>query len=119
MEAVRCFACDRVEAGFGSQRPRDQQRLADVFVTVLLWVLATLVMLIGLIGVVVPALPGTILVLAGLLLSAWADGSTRVSIWTVVGLGVIAAASYGVDFAAAALGAKHLGASRPAARQSD
>lgn len=82
--------------------------------SVLLWVLATLLVIIGLIGVVVPALPGTILVFAGLLLGAWADGFTRVGVWTVVILGVIATASYGIDFAAAALGAKHLGASRRA-----
>jgi hypothetical protein len=61
-------------------------------VTVLLWVLATLLVLVGLIGVVVPALPGTILVFAGLLLGAWSDGFTRRQRLTVVALGVIAAA---------------------------
>jgi uncharacterized protein YqgC (DUF456 family) len=82
--------------------------------TALLWVLAILLVIVGLIGVVLPALPGTVLVFAGLLLAAWADHFTRVGIATIVVLGVIAAASYGVDFVAAALGARKLGASRRA-----
>jgi uncharacterized protein YqgC (DUF456 family) len=83
-------------------------------VTVLLWVIAGLLVIVGLIGVVVPALPGTVLVFAGLLLAAWADGFARVGAWTLVVIGIIGAASYGVDFVAAALGAKKLGASNRA-----
>jgi uncharacterized protein YqgC (DUF456 family) len=48
---------------------------------------------------------------AGLVLAAWADGFARVGVWTLVVIAVIGAASYLVDFAAAALGAKKLGAS--------
>jgi uncharacterized protein YqgC (DUF456 family) len=82
--------------------------------TVLLWVLAIVLVAVGLVGVVVPALPGTILVFAGLLLAAWADDFSGVGVWTIVVIGVIAAASYTVDFVAAALGAKRLGASKRA-----
>ena len=67
--------------------------------------------IIGVIGVVMPALPGHMLILAGLIVGAWANGFTRVGVWTLVVLGVIALASYGVDFVAVALGAKRLGAS--------
>jgi uncharacterized protein YqgC (DUF456 family) len=49
-----------------------------------------------------------------LLLAAWADGFTRVGGWTLLLIGVIGALSYTVDFVAAALGAKHVGASRQA-----
>src|SRR5918993_4946110 len=80
----------------------------------LLWTLAVLLILVGLIGIVMPALPGHVLIFAGLLLAAWADGFARVGVATLVVIGVIGAASYGVDFAAAALGAKHLGASKRA-----
>ena len=79
--------------------------------TAALWVLAVALIIIGLVGVVVPALPGTVLVFAGLLIAAWVDDFTRVSVATIVIVGVIGAASYGVDFMAAALGAKKLGAS--------
>ena len=60
---------------------------------------------------VMPALPGHMLIFAGLLVGAWAEGFTRVGVWTMVVLGLIALASYGVDFVAVAVGARRLGAS--------
>jgi uncharacterized protein len=82
--------------------------------TVLLWTLAVALIAIGLVGIVLPAVPGTMLIFAGLVLGAWADGFTRVGPVTLVVLGLLAAASYGIDFVAAALGVKRLGASRRA-----
>lgn len=79
--------------------------------TILLYVVATLMVVVGLIGIVLPALPGSLLIFAGLLLAAWADGFARVGAWPLVAIGLIAVASYFVDFAATALGAKKLGAS--------
>lgn len=78
---------------------------------VLLWVLAVALVLTGLVGVVLPALPGTVLIFAGLVLAAWTDHFTRVGGVTLAIIGVIGVASYGVDFVAAALGTKRLGAS--------
>jgi uncharacterized protein len=80
-------------------------------VTVLLWILGGALVAIGLAGIVFPALPGTVLIFGGLLVAASADGFTRVGVWTLILIGVIGAASYAVDFVAAALGAKHVGAS--------
>ena len=82
--------------------------------TILLWTLAAALIVIGLVGIVVPALPGTVLIFIGLALGAWADGFMRVGLATVIVLGVLAALSYGIDFFAAALGVKRLGASRQA-----
>jgi uncharacterized protein YqgC (DUF456 family) len=82
--------------------------------TIVFWTLAVLLILVGLVGIVMPALPGHVLIFLGLLLAAWADGFTKVGIPALVVIGVIGAASYGVDFAAAALGAKRLGASKQA-----
>ncbi len=79
--------------------------------TVLLWVLGTVLVLAGLAGILLPALPGTILIFAGLLLVAWADDFARVGPGTLTVIGVLGAASYSVDFVAAALGAKRVGAS--------
>jgi uncharacterized protein YqgC (DUF456 family) len=79
--------------------------------TVLLWILAVVLVVIGLIGVVLPALPGSLLIFAGLLLAAWAEGFTRVGMWPLIAIGVIGVSSYFVDIAATALGAKTLGAS--------
>ena len=79
--------------------------------TILLWTFAVVLIAVGLAGIVLPALPGTVLIFAGLILGAWADGFTRVGIPTLVVIGVLAAASYGVDFVASAMGVKRLGAS--------
>lgn len=81
---------------------------------VLLWILGILLVGVGLAGVVLPALPGTMLILLGLVLAASADGFTRVGVWTLGLIGAIGAASYAVDFVAAAMGASRLGASRRA-----
>lgn len=88
--------------------------LRQTRMTVLLWILAVALVAIGLVGIVLPAVPGTILIFTGLALAAWADGFTRVGAGTLVLLGVLAAASYAIDFVAAALGARRLGASRRA-----
>jgi uncharacterized protein YqgC (DUF456 family) len=82
--------------------------------SVLFWVLAVILVVVGLAGIILPALPGTILIFAGLVLAAWADHFTRVGATTIVVIGLLAVSSYGVDFAAAAIGAKALKASRRA-----
>ena len=79
--------------------------------TILLYMLGFALVIVGLVGIILPALPGHILILAGLVLAAWAEHFTRVGVWTLIVIGVIGAASYVVDFVGAALGAKHLGAS--------
>jgi uncharacterized protein YqgC (DUF456 family) len=83
-------------------------------VTLLLWLLAATLVIAGLFGIVLPALPGAILIFAGLWLAAWAEGFTRVGTLTLVVLGILAAATYLVDLAAMTLGVKRLGASRRA-----
>ena len=69
---------------------------------------------IGLAGIVLPALPGHMLILGGLVVAAWADGFRHVSGWTLGVIALIALASYGIDFASAAVSTRKLGASRRA-----
>jgi len=78
------------------------------------WLLSITLMVVGVLGVVLPVLPGAILVLAGVLLGAWIDGFAKVSGWTVGVVGVLAALAWATDYVAALLGAKKAGAS-PAA----
>jgi uncharacterized protein YqgC (DUF456 family) len=75
-----------------------------------LWVLAAVLVLAGLAGSVLPALPGVPLVFAGLVLAAWVDDFQRVSLWVVGLLGFLTVVSIIVDFAASALGARRVGA---------
>ena len=73
-----------------------------------------MLVVVGLAGIVLPAIPGTVLIFAGLWLFAWADGFTRVGVATIVVLGIVAAATYFVDVAMMAAGMKRLGTSRRA-----
>jgi hypothetical protein len=78
-----------------------------------LWlVLAAVLVCVGLAGSVLPALPGVPLVFAGLLLAAWAEDFERVTWITLVVLGLLTIISFVIDFAATALGAKRVGATK-------
>lgn len=77
-------------------------------------IVAAILVIGGLVGVVLPALPGLPLVFAGLLISAWADGFHHVGPVLLTVLGLLTLVSLGVDFWATAHGAKRVGASRTA-----
>lgn len=79
---------------------------------VLLWLLVVVLVVIGIAGVILPALPGPAFVFVGLVLAAWIDDFTRVSIApTLVVIGVLTALTVVVDVLATALGARRVGAS--------
>jgi len=80
--------------------------------TVVLWIIAVVLIVTGVIGTIVPALPGAMLVFAGIVLGAWIDDFTRIPVWLVVVFGVLTAITWGVDYFAASVGAKKAGASR-------
>lgn len=80
----------------------------------LLWLLSIALILVGLAGIVLPALPGTILVFAGILLGAWIDDFSRVGGIAVGAIAVLAVLAWLMDYVAAMLGAKRAGASRQA-----
>lgn len=82
--------------------------------TILLWVIAMALIIAGFAGLVLPALPGAPLLFAGLFVAAWADDFAYVGVKTLVALGIMAALSYVLEFAAAALGARRFGATRRA-----
>lgn len=74
--------------------------------------MAALLVVAGLAGTIVPALPGIPLVFAGLFIVAWIDGFGTVG-WPSIGvLAVLAAAGWLVDLLAGAVGARYLGASQ-------
>ncbi len=81
-------------------------------VEVLWWVLALLMVGIGIAGSVLPALPGVPLVFAGLLLAAWAGGFEQVGAFPLVVLGVLTLLSFAIDITATAMGAKRVGATK-------
>lgn len=80
----------------------------------LLWALSTALILLGLAGVVLPALPGTALVLAGIILGAWIDDFSRVGWLALTSVTLLAVLAWVLDYVSAMLGAKRAGASRQA-----
>jgi len=83
--------------------------------TALIWTLAIVLILTGLVGLVLPALPGPPLLFAGLLAAAWAEDFSYVGPRTLTVLGILALLAFLADFAAGALGARRYGASPRAA----
>ena len=80
----------------------------------MMWVLAIVLVVVGLVGIVMPAVPGPILIFAGLLLAAWSDGFVRVGVPTLVLLGILTVATYVVDIVMMTLGMKRLGTTKRA-----
>lgn len=81
---------------------------------ILLLILAVLTILGGIVGTVVPLLPGTPLVFAGLWLLAFLDGYAHVGAGTLWLLGLLALLAFVVDHLAAVMGVQRAGASRQA-----
>ncbi|MBL8477174.1 MAG: DUF456 domain-containing protein [Methyloversatilis sp.] len=77
----------------------------------LLWLIAGLLVLVGLAGVLLPALPGIPLVFGGLLMVAWLDDFQRIGGVTLAVLGALAVLAWLIDFAASVIGAQRVGAS--------
>jgi len=79
-----------------------------------LYALALALIVGGLIGAFIPALPGIPMIFGGLWLAAALDDYDHLSTTWVIVLGVMAAFGVAVDFIAASLGAKRVGASSTA-----
>jgi uncharacterized protein YqgC (DUF456 family) len=80
--------------------------------TVVMWIVAAVLVAVGLVGAVLPVLPGAPLVLAGLVVAAWAEDFAYVGVPTLILLGVLTALTYVIDLVTSALGAKRVGASK-------
>jgi uncharacterized protein len=78
------------------------------------WILSILLIVGGVAGTVLPALPGTALVLAGIVLGAWIDDFARVGAGMLAVIAVLAVLAWVLDYVAALLGARKAGASRQA-----
>lgn len=79
--------------------------------SVLWWVLAALIIVAGIVGTVVPALPGVPMIFAGLVLAAWSNDFAVIGWGTLSVLAVLTLFAILIDYLAAAFGAKRLGAS--------
>jgi len=74
-------------------------------------VFAAVIILVGLIGAIVPVLPGIPLIFAGIWLIAGVDGYRHLGLGWLLGIAAVAAVGLVVDLFGGALGAKRVGAS--------
>lgn len=77
----------------------------------LLYGLATVMVLVGVVGTVLPGLPGVPLVFAGMLLAAAVDSFRLVGVGVVLLLAALTLVSLVAEYAATALGVRRVGAS--------
>lgn len=76
------------------------------------YLLAGLLILVGIAGTILPALPGVPLVFAGMWLAAWAGDYQQVGVVMLIFLAVLTLLSLAVDFVATMMGAQRVGASK-------
>jgi len=77
----------------------------------LLWLVAAALVLVGIAGTILPAIPGVPLVFVGLIVGASADDFERVGWPSLLLIAVLTLVAIAVDFLAGVLGAKRIGAS--------
>lgn len=80
-------------------------------VTIVLWIAAGVLIIIGALGLVLPVLPGAPMIFIGALLAAWAENFEYLSYGSLIVLGALAVLAVAVDFIASAFGVKRFGAS--------
>jgi uncharacterized protein YqgC (DUF456 family) len=79
--------------------------------TIILWILAVVFTISGLVGMILPAIPSAPLILAGIIFAGWAEDFNYLGTWTIVFLVLLTILSYITDFLATAMGAKKFGGS--------
>lgn len=82
-----------------------------LFMDIALYALAIALILGGLIGTVLPTLPGIPMIFGGLWLAAALDNYQHLGVSWLIVLGILATFGVAMDFIAASLGAKRVGAS--------
>lgn len=76
------------------------------------WTLTGVLMTAGLVGTVMPLLPGPLLIFIASLVHVLLRPQSGVTWWCVAWLGLLTCVAYALDFASGALGAKAFGGSR-------
>ncbi len=79
--------------------------------TVFLWIFAIVLIVIGVAGTILPAVPGAVMVFGGIVLAASIDHFARIPVWLLVVFAVLTAISWAVDYFSAVAGARRAGAS--------
>ncbi len=79
--------------------------------TILLYVVGVALVVAGLIGLVLPVLPGAPLIFLGIFAVAWADDFSRIGVEGLLVTGALALMIFIIDYLAGVIGARRFGAS--------
>lgn len=82
--------------------------------TILWWLLATIFVVAGIVGALLPVVPGPMLVFIGLLLAAWIDHFEYAGAWVLGAFAIMTVIAHSLDFLAGLSGVKATGAGRGA-----
>jgi|SRR5579862_4070440 len=74
-------------------------------------VIGALLVMAGFVGLVLPVIPGALLIFLGLFIAAWGDGFAHVGAVTLTIIGVLALLALAADLVGSHLGARRVGAS--------
>jgi len=80
--------------------------------TQLLWIASAILLITGFAGLLIPALPGILLIFAGLVFAAWAEGFAYVGWTTITVLAILTLSAWLLDTLAGLLGAQRFGAGK-------
>ncbi len=83
-----------------------------MWVNALLWILAIASVTVGMLGTMIPILPGLPMIFIGSWLAAWINDYNEISVTAVVIIGVLTVIGLVIDWVAQTLGAKKAGASK-------
>src|SRR5688572_33239027 len=76
------------------------------------WLIAIVLMAIGLLGTVLPLIPGAIIILAAAILHQVMLPDKSLGWWNIAGLALLTLISYALEFGAGYFGAKRFGATK-------
>lgn len=83
-----------------------------MWLDVLLWILAIASICVGLLGTMIPILPGLPMIFIGSWLAAWIDDYNEIGVTAVVIIGILTVIGLVIDWVAQTMGAKKAGASK-------
>ena len=86
--------------------------MTEILFTYGLYTVAVLLMLCGLAGTIIPALPGIPMIFAGAWVMAYVENFEHVGLWTLVSLGVLTVISIVIDWVSQSMGAGRAGATK-------
>ena len=78
---------------------------------IILLIASTIIVIIGMVALVLPLVPGPLLIFTGLVLAAWGENFEYTGAGTIVILAVLMILAHALDLVAGGLGAKRFGAS--------